>query len=82
MHLICSSFLLLLESLSHNTSKALHQINISKYDFLLQGSHAFLGNTLKCVFQDIKSHVTSTRMLQSSKLMSNVNQNLLASIEF
>ena len=81
MHLICPS-LLLLESLSSNASKSLNQVNISKYDFVLQGPHAFLGNTFKCMFQDIKSYVTSTKMLQSSKLMSNVNQNLLSSIEF
>lgn len=79
MHLICP---LLLESLSSNASKALNQISISEYDFVLQWPHAFLGNTLKCTFQDIKSYVTSTKMLQSSKLMSKVNQNLLASIEF
>lgn len=79
MHLICPSCLLSLVSLSNTASKALNQLNISKYDFLLQGPHAFLGNRLKCMFQDIKSCVPSTTMLQNSKLMSNVNQEFLES---
>lgn len=82
MHLTCPSYLLFLLSPYDTASKALNQFNISKYDFLLQGLHAFSGNTLNCMFQDIKSCVTSAKMVQNSKLMSSVNQNLLASIEF
>lgn len=81
MHHICAPFSLLV-TLFNIASKALNQINSSKYDFLPQGPCVSLGNTLKCMFQDIKFCITPTKLLQSSKLMSNINRNLLASIEF
>lgn len=42
MHLIYPSYLFLLGTLSKTTSKTLNQINISKYDFVLQGPHGLL----------------------------------------
>lgn len=69
MHHICAPFSLLV-TLFNIASKALNQINSSKYDFLPQGPCVFLGNTLKCMFQYIKFCITPTKLLQSLKLMS------------